>query len=151
MFTKTHSLGCPKAVLSTLPTGALVRTVPTSCRVDRLGYWTPAFRDYPFALLRAVSPGRAMLKQTNGRAPRTNEATASDRVRGPRRRRTSRGKRKSEVIPNPMSGHARSKLGTEQLYEFQGRTREFVPMNFHYALAGASLDSVIREIADSAI
>jgi len=24
-------------------------------------------------------------------------------------------------------------------------------MNFHYALAGASLDSVIREIADSAI
>ena len=33
----------------------------------------------------------------------------------------------------------------------QGRTREFVPMNFHYALAGASLDSVVREIADSAI
>jgi hypothetical protein len=24
-------------------------------------------------------------------------------------------------------------------------------MNFHYALAGASLDSVVREIADSAI
>ncbi len=35
--------------------------------------------------------------------------------------------------------------------EFPVRTREFVPMNFDYAVTGASQDSVIREIADSAI